>query len=182
MLHCFQLLPDYCLLKLQNYLLLNLLCLLKRFRCLCWRCQLPRLLLEADLLITLPVLKTHALTYFTGALKNQWGCLPQHDRILYHRYLDPLLASLQVRTADGSDVPATVRADMVWVLNGSETWSVVPREEKSRSNTAPYYEVIARDGPKWGPGITVDVVVRLRDAEERAFLLRAPGQMIHRTD
>ena len=94
----------------------------------------------------------------------------------------PLLASLQVRTADGSDVPATVRADMVWVLNGSETWSVVPREEKSRSNTAPYYEVMARDGPKWGPGITVDVVVRLRDAEERAFLLRAPGQMIHRTD
>jgi len=57
--------------------------------------ELPRLLLEADLLITLPVLKTHALTYFTGALKNQWGCLPQHDRILYHRYLDPLLASLQ---------------------------------------------------------------------------------------
>jgi uncharacterized protein (DUF362 family) len=55
---------------------------------------LPRILLEADVLITLPVLKTHALTYFTGALKNQWGCLPQYDRILYHRYLDPLLATL----------------------------------------------------------------------------------------
>jgi len=55
---------------------------------------LPRILLEADVFITLPVLKTHALTYFTGALKNQWGCLPQYDRILYHRYLDPLLATL----------------------------------------------------------------------------------------
>jgi len=55
---------------------------------------LPRSLLEADVFITLPVLKTHALTYFTGALKNQWGCLPQYDRILYHRYLDPLLATL----------------------------------------------------------------------------------------
>jgi uncharacterized protein (DUF362 family) len=57
--------------------------------------ELPRLLLEADVVITLPVLKTHALTYFTGALKNQWGCLPQYDRILLHKYLDPLLASLQ---------------------------------------------------------------------------------------
>jgi uncharacterized protein (DUF362 family) len=56
--------------------------------------ELPRPLLETDVFITLPVLKTHALTYFTGALKNQWGCLPQYDRILYHRYLDPLLASL----------------------------------------------------------------------------------------
>jgi uncharacterized protein (DUF362 family) len=56
--------------------------------------ELPVVLLEADVFITLPVLKTHALTYFTGALKNQWGCLPQYDRILVHKYLDPLLATL----------------------------------------------------------------------------------------
>lgn len=56
--------------------------------------ELPRLLLEADVLITLPVLKTHALTYFTGSLKNQWGCLPQYNRILLHKHLDPLLATL----------------------------------------------------------------------------------------
>jgi uncharacterized protein (DUF362 family) len=56
--------------------------------------ELPRILVEADVFITLPVLKTHALTYFTGALKNQWGCLPQYDRILMHKHLDPLLATL----------------------------------------------------------------------------------------
>ena len=56
--------------------------------------DLPRLLLDADVFMTLPVLKTHALTYFTGAIKNQWGCLPQYDRILMHRYLDPLLVTL----------------------------------------------------------------------------------------
>jgi uncharacterized protein (DUF362 family) len=59
--------------------------------------ELPRTLLEADVFITLPVLKTHALTWFTGALKNQWGCLPQHDRILFHRWLDPMLVALQRR-------------------------------------------------------------------------------------
>jgi len=56
--------------------------------------ELPEILLRADAFITLPVLKTHALTYFTGALKNQWGCLPQYDRILLHKYLDPMLVSL----------------------------------------------------------------------------------------
>jgi uncharacterized protein (DUF362 family) len=56
--------------------------------------ELPKILLEADVFITLPVLKTHALTYFTGALKNQWGCLPQYDRILVHKYLDEMLVSL----------------------------------------------------------------------------------------
>src|SRR5207245_11018054 len=56
--------------------------------------DLPRMLLDCDVFITLPVLKTHALTYFTGALKNQWGCLPQYDRILLHKHLDRLLATL----------------------------------------------------------------------------------------
>jgi uncharacterized protein (DUF362 family) len=59
--------------------------------------ELPRILVEADVFITLPVLKTHALTWFTGALKNQWGCLPQHDRILFHRWLDPMLVALERR-------------------------------------------------------------------------------------
>ena len=58
--------------------------------------KLPKLLLEADTYINIPVLKTHALTYFTGALKNQWGCVPDHlDRLRYHRQINPLLSSLQ---------------------------------------------------------------------------------------
>jgi uncharacterized protein (DUF362 family) len=56
---------------------------------------LPAVLLEADVFITLPVLKTHSLTYFTGALKNQWGCVPQYNRILLHKWLNPMLVSLQ---------------------------------------------------------------------------------------
>ncbi len=60
------------------------------------RMKLPTLLLEADAYINMPVLKTHALTYFTGALKNQWGCVPDHlDRLRYHRKIGPLLCSLQ---------------------------------------------------------------------------------------
>jgi uncharacterized protein (DUF362 family) len=55
---------------------------------------LARTWLEADAFITLPVLKTHATTVFTGALKNQWGCIPRYDRILLHKHLHELIAQI----------------------------------------------------------------------------------------
>jgi uncharacterized protein (DUF362 family) len=56
--------------------------------------ELPEELLECDVFMTLPKLKTHGLTYFTGALKNQWGCIPRHDRIILHKHLDELIVEL----------------------------------------------------------------------------------------
>lgn len=55
---------------------------------------LARTWLDADVFITLPVLKTHATTVFTGALKNQWGCIPRFDRILLHKHLHDLIAEV----------------------------------------------------------------------------------------
>lgn len=52
---------------------------------------LPKTLLEADVFMTLPVLKTHATTVFTGSLKNQFGCYPQYNRLLLHPHLDKVL-------------------------------------------------------------------------------------------
>ncbi len=46
---------------------------------------------EQKVFITMPLIKTHALTQFTGALKNQWGCVPRWDRVLLHKNLDELL-------------------------------------------------------------------------------------------
>ncbi|QEH37842.1 hypothetical protein OJF2_64340 [Aquisphaera giovannonii] len=50
--------------------------------------------LDADAFLTLPVLKTHATTVFTGALKNQWGCIPRFDRILLHKNLHELIGTV----------------------------------------------------------------------------------------
>lgn len=55
---------------------------------------LPSVFLDADVFITTPVVKTHALTYFTGSIKNQWGCVPRFDRIALHYALDELLVDL----------------------------------------------------------------------------------------
>ena len=55
---------------------------------------MARTWLEADAFLTLPVLKTHATTVFTGALKNQWGCIPRYDRILLHKHLHELIGQV----------------------------------------------------------------------------------------
>jgi len=56
--------------------------------------SVPKTLMEADCFITLPKLKTHGLTGLTGSIKNQFGCLPQKDRILLHHKLSLVLMEL----------------------------------------------------------------------------------------
>lgn len=50
--------------------------------------DVPKILLYADSIITVPVLKTHNVTKMTCALKHQWSCIPRfrhqyHDRTDY---------------------------------------------------------------------------------------------------
>lgn len=54
--------------------------------------DVPEILLDSYL-VTVPVMKTHAKTMITGALKNQWGCLSKM-RHEYHLVLDDALADL----------------------------------------------------------------------------------------
>lgn len=84
---------------------------------------MPKLLLEADVRINLPVLKTHALTYFTGALKNQWGCVPDcRDRLRFHRSLDRMLCSLQRLLR-----PAFILMDGIVAMEGRGPVNGTPR-------------------------------------------------------
>ena len=54
--------------------------------------MVPEILLRTAL-VTLPVMKTHNKTVITGAVKNQWGCLPMF-RHNYHLVLDAALADI----------------------------------------------------------------------------------------
>jgi uncharacterized protein (DUF362 family) len=56
------------------------------------RIEVPRILKDA-VLITVPVMKTHAKTRLSGAIKNQWGCIGKM-RHEYHLVLDDALADL----------------------------------------------------------------------------------------
>jgi uncharacterized protein (DUF362 family) len=56
------------------------------------RIMVPKIIRDTHM-ITVPVMKTHAKTVITGAIKNQWGCLPKM-RHEYHLVLDDALADL----------------------------------------------------------------------------------------
>ena len=71
---------------------------------------------------------------------------------------------------------AQVRVDRIWVLLGDEVWSA---EAEQVPGTQDW---VARNGPKWGPGIIVDVVAQLRQPAGEGVLVRAPDRLIQRTD
>lgn len=92
----------------------------------------------------------------------------------------PLIAVLRVRTTDESALPQGLSVEAAHVIHGEDVWSAAPREEHG-SERDDVLEVVLREGPKWGPGVTVDVVVEIQHAG-RLLLLRAPEQPIIRTD
>lgn len=57
---------------------------------------LPKTIIEADSFISMPVIKTHEATLITCGLKNQFGCLANRHRILYHRYLHEVLVDINL--------------------------------------------------------------------------------------
>jgi uncharacterized protein (DUF362 family) len=82
--------------------------------------QVPEILLGMSV-VTVPVMKTHNKTVITGAIKNQWGCLPMF-RHNYHLVLDAALA----------DINAVVRPrfavmDATVCLEGNSPKSGIPR-------------------------------------------------------
>ena len=93
----------------------------------------------------------------------------------------PLIAFLRVRPADGGRLTASFLIDALWVANGAETWATAVEEGHISPGSA-WYEGFARDGPKWNPGVRVDVVVRIREPSGATQLLRAANQLIQRSE
>jgi hypothetical protein len=93
----------------------------------------------------------------------------------------PLTAVVYVTVADAGPLPSSISVDALWVVNGNQTWAAWLLDDPGERR-ADRITKIASNGPKWGPGVYVDVVVRVFDAAHNAFLLRAPNQWIGRTD
>lgn len=58
------------------------------------RVRLPIILTQPNFFISLANAKTHSLTQITGALKNQFGCLPEKEKYLYHRVIDKVILDI----------------------------------------------------------------------------------------
>jgi hypothetical protein len=95
-----------------------------------------------------------------------------------------LIALIWVTAIDSLTFPSSIDANRLWVVNDELVWETEFSEEERPEdpNREHQLEKIARDGPKWGPGIQVEVIVRVTDEKDSTYLLRAADQWIYRTD
>jgi uncharacterized protein (DUF362 family) len=78
-----------------------------------YRLALPAILLdETDAFVTLPVPKVHAMTTYSGAVKNQWGCIPDNMRLKRHPDFPQLIWAINRRLA-----PRLVLGDGQYMLD-----------------------------------------------------------------
>ena len=56
--------------------------------------ELPETVLDCDLLIDIPKIKTHKYAALTCSMKNLYGLIPEPRRVIYHRRLHEIIAEL----------------------------------------------------------------------------------------
>jgi hypothetical protein len=94
----------------------------------------------------------------------------------------PLIALIRIKAPGETAISSRIDATRLWVIKGKEIWETEFTNEE-RPAAGDILEKAGRDGPKWGPGVTVDVVVRVIDLKNgKDYLLKASNQDILRTD
>lgn len=94
----------------------------------------------------------------------------------------PLIALVRLVEVDSLAVPEEIMMDYLWVVNGGQTWATEFTDEVRPPQPAYRIERVARDGPKWGPGVAVDVVARVRAGGVGEYRILSGEQMIERAD
>ncbi|NEO29151.1 MAG: hypothetical protein F6K36_01560 [Symploca sp. SIO3C6] len=96
----------------------------------------------------------------------------------------PLIAVIRIKAQDSMEFPPSIISDKLWIINGQEIWETeFIKEEQIASNSTPsLLEKVARGGPKWEPGVEVDVIIRIIDENNHTYLLKTSNQLINRTD
>lgn len=101
----------------------------------------------------------------------------------------PMMIAFKIISDDNQPLPSGLRMERAWVLFGEQVWEVSnlrgPKADQDREKdswikcpVAPVCEVSVSGGPKWGPGVYVDAVMRLTDREGREYFLQAPHQFV----
>lgn len=95
----------------------------------------------------------------------------------------PLIALVYIETVDSSVIASSINAEAFYIVYNNQVWKSFFTEENIPPSELKPFRItkIARDGPKWGPKIYVDVIVRIK-INNGYQLLRASEQYIGRTD
>ncbi len=95
----------------------------------------------------------------------------------------PLIALIKIETVDSSNIAADIDSDALYIIYKNDVWHSRYAEEMPPNDRGkkPFQVLkIARNGPKWGPRVYVDVVIRVI-ADGKHYFLRASDQYIGAT-
>lgn len=162
--------------------------------------SIARPVVEADIVISVPKVKTHALTIFTGAVKNMYGTIPGFQKTCLHRdYPTPsehgrLVAALYSKVmpdlaiADGivgmeGEGPSGGRPVNIGILAASPSCValdvVLCEILKIKLRAVPYLSLLAKMRPKEGNRRRIDVSgLTIEEAAPASF--DAPGTLLGR--
>jgi len=91
----------------------------------------------------------------------------------------PLIIITYVQAMEIQDFPVNVFIERIWIIDGETiNSSRATAEHRITGNT---FEMVFREGPKWGPLIAIDVVVKLILANSSYYYLKACNQWIEMT-
>ena len=91
----------------------------------------------------------------------------------------PLMAFIYVTATDSLEFPSHINADRIWVVYGSRVWESNFSDDPEPPPSITQLAKFARNGPKWGPEIYVDVIVRVIGSDNQRHLLKASHQWIY---
>lgn len=94
----------------------------------------------------------------------------------------PLVAYVEATAVGESAFPGEVTAVYLWVIKDAEVWGVKMGYDPTIPRPAGTRVYVAREGPKWGPGIAVEVVVGFRTTSGGVHLVRLSSVPIQRSD
>lgn len=88
---------------------------------------------EADLVVTIPKIKTHKYATMTSSLKNMYGMIPEGRRVIYHRWLSQAIV----------DINSVFKGRLVTLVDGMIT--------------------MEGNGPVYGDSIAMNMVLASQD-------------------
>jgi hypothetical protein len=92
-----------------------------------------------------------------------------------------MLASIKIIANDNQPFPNNLNAGQMWVVaENGEVWQTTLVDEGATS-ASNQIERMARNGPNWETGTSVDVIIQLTDSQNQTYLIRAPQQTIIKT-
>ena len=93
---------------------------------------------------------------------------------------DPLI--VVARLHGTAPLGPQVQVDTLYVVRGSEIWVGRSVEEQARAAGGRDLEVVARNGPAWAAGDSIDVIAEVSTGGGKRVRLRSPRAAIQRVD